>query len=159
MVADCAHPFEVGCTELKTLDHNERLERTLPLTRRDRRNIAMTIVLIALGIYVAVQLTLLWTTKDAWPPSSPIHVPANATIVGEPYTKYSNFRAVTYVLVRPTDGRTPDELIDVMGLSDQPTQIGPTPLDWRPLWVYSRSLQGNVEIRLVYVRDLGTEAP
>jgi hypothetical protein len=40
-----------------------------------------------------------------------------------------------------------------MGLYEQPTQIGPTPLDWRSVWVYSRPTQDGVEIRLVYLRD------
>jgi hypothetical protein len=128
-------------------------------TSTSRRKVLWTIALVVLGFYVVVQLLLVWNIKDAHPPSWPIQVPANATMVNEPHTEYSNFRAVTYITLRPTDGRTADELIDSMGLSEQPTRIGPTPLDWRPLWVYSRSLQGNVEVRLVYVQDLGARVP
>lgn len=128
-------------------------EAPRPLSSRDRRVVAWTVALILLGGYVVVQVIGLATTKDAVPPSWVITAPAGASMVGEPRVSSELYRATTYVTVRPEDGRTADELLEQMGLSEQPTQFGPTPLDWRPLWVYSRPTQSGVELRLVYRRD------
>lgn len=117
--------------------------------------IAWTIALILIGGYVVWQLVGLATTKDAAPPSWLITAPAGATIVGEPRIDYEPYRATTYVTVRPADGQKAHQLVAEMGLSEQPTQFGPTPLDWRPVWVYSRPTQDGVELRLVYRRDSG----
>ncbi|WES63951.1 hypothetical protein P0L94_15965 [Microbacter sp. GSS18] len=124
-----------------------------PLSGKDRRVIAWTIALIILGGYVLVQLLGVATAKDVAPPAWLITVPADATIVGEPHIDRQPYRATTYVKVRPADGQKAHQLIEDMGLSEQPTQIGPSPLDWRPVWVYSRPVQDGVEIRLVYLRD------
>lgn len=126
-----------------------------PLSAKDRRVIAWTIALILIGGYVVWQLVGLATTKDAAPPSWLITAPAGATIVGEPRIDYEPYRATTYVTVRPADGQKAHQLVAEMGLSEQPTQFGPTPLDWRPVWVYSRPTQDGVELRLVYRRDSG----
>lgn len=117
--------------------------------------IVWTIALILIGGYVVWQLVGLATTKDAAPPSWLITAPAGATIVGEPRIDYEPYRATTYVTVRPADGQKAHQLVAEMGLSEQPTQFGPTPLDWRPVWVYSRPTQDGVELRLVYRRDSG----
>lgn len=117
--------------------------------------IAWTIAVILIGGYVVWQLVGLATTKDAAPPSWLITAPAGATIVGEPRIDYEPYRATTYVTVRPADGQKAHQLVAEMGLSEQPTQFGPTPLDWRPVWVYSRPTQDGVELRLVYRRDSG----
>ena len=125
-----------------------------PLSRKDRRIIAWTIASILLGGYVVWQLIGLASAKDFAPPSWLITAPAGATVVGEPRISWEPYRATTYVTVRPADGQEPHQLIEEMGLSAQPTQIGPTPLDWRPVWIYSRTTQGgDVELRLVYLRD------
>ena len=124
-----------------------------PLSARDRRVIALTIALILVGGYVVLQVIGLSSTKDAVPPSWVITAPEGATIVGEPRIAASNYRVTTYVTVRPADGRTADELLEEMGLSEQPTQLGPTPLDWRASWIYNRPTQDGVELRLVYRRD------
>lgn len=124
-----------------------------PLDAKDRRIVAWTIALIIVGGYLVVQAIGLATTKDAVPPSWLITAPEGATIVGEPRIEGSNYRVTTYVTVRPADGRTAEELLEEMGLSGQPAQLGPTPWDWRPLWVYSRPTQDGVELRLVYRRD------
>lgn len=131
-------------------------EAPRPLNAKDRRVIVWTIALLLLGGYVIWQLLGLATTKDAVPPSWLVSVPAGATVVGEPRTDYENYRATTYVTVRPADGQTAQDLLNEMGLSDEPTQIGPTPLDWRPVWVYGKTMQDAVEIRLVYRQDTGT---
>lgn len=123
------------------------------LDAKDRRVIAWTIMLILLGGYVLVQLFGVATAKDVAPPAWLITAPAGATLVGEPRIDRQPYRATTYVTVRPDDGRKAHQLIEDMGLSQQPTQIGPTPLDWRPVWVYSRPIPDGVEIRLVYLRD------
>lgn len=128
-------------------------EAPRPLNARDRRIIAGTIAAIVLGGYVVFQLLGVWTAKDVAPPAWVITLPAGATIVGEPQITREPYRATTYVTVRPADGRSYDDLVEEMGLSEQPTQIGPTPLDWRPVWVYSRPGSGGVEFRLVYLRD------
>jgi hypothetical protein len=124
-----------------------------PLSASDRRVVALTIALILLGGYVVWQVIGLATTKDAVPPSWLIKGPAGATIAGEPRIDYEPYRATTYVVVRPGDGRTTGELLAEMGLSEQPTQIGPTFLDWRPVWVYSAPASDGVELRLVYRPD------
>jgi len=124
-----------------------------PLDTRDRRIITWTIALILLGGYTIWQVIGLATVKDEPPPSWLITAPAGATIIGEPRITREPYRATTNVTIRPADGRTNEELIHEMGLSEQPTHIGPTPLDWRSVWVYSRPTAGGVEIRLVYLRD------
>lgn len=129
------------------------------LSNKDRRIIRWTIAVIVLGGYVIWQLIGLSTTKDAAPPSWLITAPAGATIVGEPRIDYESFRATTYVTVHSADDREADELLEEMGLSEQPTQIGPTPLDWRPVWVYSKPIQDGVELRLVYRRDSDDVTP
>ncbi|WP_127818896.1 hypothetical protein [Microbacterium sp. CPCC 204701] len=135
----------------------EAAEAPRPLSAKDRRIVAWTIALILLGGYVVVQVIGLATTKDAVPPSWVITVPTGATIVGESRIDYEPYRATTYVTVRPEDGRKAEELVEQMGLSEQPTQLGPTPLDWRPLWIYSRPTPDGVELRLVYRRDSSDE--
>lgn len=124
-----------------------------PLDGKDRRVIAWTIALVIIGGYVLVQLLGVATAKDVAPPAWLITAPAGATIVGEPRIDRQSYRATTYVTVRPADGQKAHQLIEDMGLSQQPTQIGPSPLDWRPVWVYSRPVPDGVEIRLVYLRD------
>ena len=128
-----------------------------PRKAKDRRIIAWTIALIIVGGYVIWQLLGVWTAKDAVPPSWLITAPAGATIVGEPRIGYEPYRATTYVTIRPADGQKAHQLIEEMGLAEQPTQIGPTPLDWRPVWVYSRPTEDGVELRLVYRRDSSDE--
>jgi hypothetical protein len=128
-------------------------EAPRPLDTRDRRIITWTIALILLGGYLIWQVIGLATLKAEPPPSWLITAPAGATIVGEPRITREPYRATTYVTIHPADGRTNEELIQEMGLYEQPTQIGPTPLDWRSVWVYSRPTQDGVEIRLVYLRD------
>lgn len=124
---------------------------------KDRRLIAWTIVLIVIGGYAIFQAIGLATAKDAVPPAWLITPPPGATIVGEPRISREPYRATTYVTIRPADGQKAHQLIEEMGLSAQPTQLGPTPLDWRPVWVYSRPVEGGVELRLVYLRDAGDE--
>lgn len=124
---------------------------------KDRRIIAWTIALIIVGGYLVWQLIGLANTKDAVPPSWLITAPAGSTIVGEPRISGEPYRTTTYVTVRPADGQKAHQLVEEMGLSEQPTQIGPTPLDWRPVWVYSRPVEDGVELRLVYRRDPGEE--
>lgn len=128
-----------------------------PLSTKGRPIIAWTIALMIVGGYVIWQVLGLWTTKDAIPPSWLITPPAGATIVGEPRIDYEPYRATTSVTVRPADGQKAQQLVEQMGLSEQPTQIGPTPLDWRPVWVYSRPVEDGVELRLVYRRDSGDD--
>lgn len=128
-------------------------EAPRPLNAKDRRVIAWTIALIVIGGYVIWQLLGVWTAKDAEPPAWLISTPAGATFVGEPRLERSNYRVTTYVTVRPAEGEKAHQLVERMGLSEQPTQIGPTPLDWRPVWVYSRPVEDGVELRLVYLRD------
>jgi hypothetical protein len=128
-------------------------EAPRPLNTKDRRVITWTIALIIIGGYVAWQLLGPWTAKDAEPPAWLITAPEGATILGEPRLERSNYRVTTYVTVRPSEGEKAHQLVERMGLSEQPTQIGPTPLDWRPVWVYSRPVEDGVELRLVYVRD------
>lgn len=130
-------------------------ESPRPLNTKDRRVIGWTVALIVLGGYVIWQLVGLATVKDAVPPSWLISVPAGATVVGEPRTDYENYRATTYVTLRPAHGQTAPNLLEELGLSEQPIQIGPTPLDWRPVWAYGRTTQDTVEIRLVYRQDTG----
>jgi hypothetical protein len=124
-----------------------------PLDAKDRRVIAWTIALIIVGGYVIWQLLGVWTAKDAVPPSWLVSPPAGAMYAGEPRVEGSNYRVTTHVTVRPAEGEKAHQLVERMGLSEQPTQIGPTPLDWRPVWVYSRPVEDGVELRLVYVRD------
>jgi hypothetical protein len=130
-----------------------------PLHARGRRIVALTIALIVLGGYLVVQVIGLATTKDAVPPSWLIPPPAGATVVGEPRIDYEPYRATTYVTIRPAEGQNAHQLVEQMGLSEQPTQIGPTPLDWRPVWVYNRPTQEGVELRLVYRRDSSDITP
>ncbi|GAA2979183.1 hypothetical protein JOD63_002975 [Microbacterium terrae] len=122
---------------------------------RDRRILTLTITAIVLGGYVVWQLIGLVTVKDVPPPSWLITAPAGASVVGEPRVTREPYRATTYVTVRPAEGQKAHQLVAEMGLSEQPTQIGPTPLDWRPVWVYTRPTEDGVEIRLVYLRDSG----
>ena len=124
-----------------------------PLNGKDRRVIAWAIALIIVGGYVIWQLLGLWTAEDAVPPAWLITPPTGATFVGEPRVEGSNYRVTTYVTVRPAEGEKAHQLVERMGLSEQPTQIGPTPLDWRPVWVYSRPVEAGVELRVVYLRD------
>ena len=124
-----------------------------PLSAKDRRVITFTVALILVGGYLVLQVIGLASTKDAVPPSWVITAPQGAAIVGDPRIDGSNYRVTTYVTVRPADGRTADGLLEEMGLSEQPTQLGPTPLDWRAMWIYSRPTQDGVELRLVYRRD------
>lgn len=124
-----------------------------PLNVKDRRVLTWTIALIIVGGYAIWQLLGVWTAKDAVPPSWMISPPAGATFVGEPRAEGSNYRVTTYVTVRPAEGEKAHQLVERMGLSEQPTQIGPTPLDWRPVWIYSRPAEDGVELRLVYLRD------
>lgn len=138
---------------LRATGDTDANEAPRPLDTRDRRIITWTIGLITLGGYIIWQLIGLATTKDEPPPAWLIAAPAGATIVGEPQITREPYRATTYVTVRPADGRTAVELVEEMGLSEQPTQIGPTPVDWRPVWVYSRPTPDGVEVRLVYLRD------
>ncbi|MGF2950585.1 hypothetical protein [Microbacterium alcoholitolerans] len=126
----------------------------LPSGAKGGRSAFWVILLVLLGGYALWQVWGLVTTKDAVPPAWVITVPADAALVEEPRISYANFRVTTYMTIRPTDGRTAADLLDEMGLSGQPTQIGPTPLDWRPLWVYARPVQDGVELRLVYRQDL-----
>jgi hypothetical protein len=128
-------------------------EAPRPLNAKDRRVIAWTIALIIIGGYVAWQLLGVWTAKDAEPPAWLITAPEGATIVGESRISREPYRATTYVTVRPAEGEKAHQLVERMGLAEQPTQIGPGPLDWRPVWVYSRPVQDGVELRLVYLRD------
>lgn len=128
-------------------------EAPRPLHAKDRRVIAWTIALILVGGYVAWQLLGVWTAKDAAPPAWLITAPERTTIVGESRISREPYRATTYVTVRPAEGEKAHQLVERMGLSEQPTQIGPTPLDWRPVWVYSRPVEDGVELRLVYLRD------
>lgn len=128
-------------------------EAPRPLGARDRRAIIVTIAIVILGGFVVWQLFGLVTVKDTPPPSGLIAVPAGATIVGEPRIDQQPYRATTYVTVRPADGRTPLDLMSEMGVSDEPTQIGPFPWDWRTAWVYAVRKQDDVELRLVYLRD------
>lgn len=125
-----------------------------PRGAKDLRVIIWAIMIVLLGGYVLWQLVGLVTVKNAAPPASVITVPSDATVVGEPRINYENYRVTTYVTVRSADGRTNAGLVDEMGLSAQPTQIGPTPLDWRPVWVYARPTQDGVELRLVYRQDM-----
>jgi len=111
-------------------------------------------MVIFFGAFVLWQVGSLVTVKDATPPPSVITVPADAAVVGEPRIDRQNFRVTTYMTIRSVEGRTAEELLDQMGLSEQPTQIGPTPLDWRPLWVYARATEGAVELRLVFIQDI-----
>ena len=127
--------------------------RDAPRPLNARRYIAWMIPVVIVGGYVIWQLLGVWTAKDAVPPSWLISPPAGATIVGEPRIDYQPYRATLYLTVRPAEGEKVHHLVERMGLSDQPTQIGPTPLDWRPVWVYSRLVQDGVELRLVYLRD------
>ncbi|WP_127472723.1 hypothetical protein [Microbacterium sulfonylureivorans] len=136
-------------------DHTDAEGAPRPLDTKDRRIIAWTIALIIVGGYVICQVLGLWTTKDAVPPSWLITAPAGAAIVGEPRIERSNDRVTTYVTIRPAEGQKAHQLVEQMGLSEQPTQLGPTPLDWRPVWVYSRPTEDGVELRLVYRRDSG----
>lgn len=125
-----------------------------PLTSLDRRAIALTIALIIVAGYFLWQIIGLATEKDAVPPAWLITAPAGSTIVGEPLVDRESYRATTYVTLRPADGQTPARLLQEMGLLDQPTQIGPSPLEWRTVWVYGRTTsEGNLEIRLVYRPD------
>lgn len=124
-----------------------------PLSAKHRRDIAWTIALLIVGGYVIWQLLGIGTAKDAVPPAWLITPPAGATIVGEPRIDRELYRATTYVTVRPAQGEKAHQLVERMGLSEQPTQIGPSPVDWRPVWVYSRPVQDGVELRLVYLRD------
>ena len=128
-------------------------EARRPLNAKNRRFIVWTIVLVIVGGYIVWQLLGVWTAKDAVPPSWLISPPAGATIVGEPRISYEPSRATLYMTVRPAEGQKPHQLTEQMGLSEQPTQIGPTPLDWRPVWVYTRRVGEDLEIRLVYLRD------
>ena len=132
---------------------NDAHEVPRPPDAKNRRFIGWTVALIILGGYLVMQLIGLATTKDAVPPSWLITVPAGATMVGEPQIDREPYRATTYLTIRPADGRNHVDLLEEMGLSEQPTQIAPTPLDWRPVWVYSRPVQDGVEFRLVYRRD------
>lgn len=128
-------------------------EAPRPLNAKDRRVIAWTIALIVLGGYVVWQLLGVWTANDAVPPSALITPPAGATIVGEPRIERQPHRVTTYVTIRPAENEKSHQLVERMGLSEQPVQIGPTPLDWRTVWVYSRPVQDGVELRFVYLRD------
>ena len=132
-------------------------EAPRPLNAKDRRIIAWTIASIIIGGYVVFQLLGIWTANTAVPPAWVITAPAGATIVGEPQVSGEPYRTTTYVTVRPAEGRNHVDLMDEMGLSEHPTQIGPTPLDWRPVWVYGRPVADGVEFRLVYLRDLDDE--
>ena len=133
-------------------------EAARPLGARERRFLTWGIALFVVGGYLVFQLFAVWTVKDAVPPASLITAPAGATIVGEPRVSREPYRATTYVTIRPAEGRNHVDLMEEMGLSEQPTQIsGPTPLDWRPVWVYSRPVEDGVEFRLVYLRDLDDE--
>jgi hypothetical protein len=124
-----------------------------PQSQNAKRYVAWMIALIIVGGYVIWQLLGVWTAKDAVPPSWLISPPAGATIVGEPRIDYQPYRATLYLTLRPAAGQEAHHLIEQMGLTEQPTQIGPTPLDWRPVWVYSRPVEDGVELRLVYLRD------
>jgi hypothetical protein len=114
------------------------------------------VTLIVLGGYVVWQLLGVATVKDAVPPAWLITVPAGAAMVGEPRIEREPYRATTYVTIRPANGQNHVDLMDQMGLSEQPTQIGSNLLDWRPVWVYGRPVPDGVEFRLVYLRDTGT---
>ena len=138
---------------MSSVDHRSAEEKPRPLDGRDRRVIGWTVALVILAGYVVWQLAGLATAKDAVPPSWVISAPAGAELVGEPRIDRQPYRATTYVTLRTTDGRAAQQLLDDMGLSEQPTQLGPSPLDWRPVWVYSRPTQDGVELRLVYLRD------
>lgn len=130
-----------------------------PMSAKDRRVVLWTIALIVVGGYVIWQILGIWTVKDAVPPSWLVTAPAGATMIGEPRIDQEPYRTTTYVTIRPADGQKAHQLVEEMGLSEQPTQIGPTALDWRPVWVYSRPVQDGVELRLVYLRDAGDENP
>lgn len=134
-------------------DDTDTGEAPRPLNAKDRRFIVWTIALVIVGGYVIWQLLGVWTAKDAVPPSWLISPPAGATIVGEPRIEHQSSRSTLYMTVCPPEAQRAHQLIEQMGLSDQPTQIGPTPLDWRSVWVYSRPVQDCVELRLVYLRD------
>jgi hypothetical protein len=134
-------------------DDTDASGRPRPLSSKDWRFIAVTIALLIAGGYVVWQLLGIWNAKDAVPPSWLISPPAGSTMMGEPWTDHQPSKATLYMAVCPPEGQKPHQLIEQMGLSEQPTQIGPTPLDWRPVWVYSRPEQDCVELRLVYVRD------
>jgi len=128
-------------------------ESTRALAAKRRRRVIWATAIV-LGCYVLWQLGGLLTTKDAAPPAWLIAVPADASVVGEPRIDYQPYRVTTYLTVRPAEGLSATDLINQMGLSAQPVQIGPTPLDWRPVWVYARPTQVGVEVRLVYRPDL-----
>ena len=77
----------------------------------------------------------------------------HATIVGEPRLDREPYRVTVYVTVRLAENQKAHQLVEQMRLSEQPTKIGPTLLDWRPVWVYSTPVKDGVELRLVYLRD------
>ncbi|TQM25090.1 hypothetical protein [Microbacterium kyungheense] len=134
--------------------HADIAEAPRPLSAMDRRFISWTIAMMFVFGYVIWQLVGVATVKDAAPPSWLISAPSGAVIAGEPRTTHQPYRATTSLTVRPADGGTNEALITEMGLSeDEPTQIGPTPLDWRPVWVYARPTNDGFEVRLVYLRD------
>jgi hypothetical protein len=139
---------------LTTQHDTEIADAPRPLSAKDRRFIAWTIALIFVFGYVIWQVIGVATIKDAAPPSWLINAPSGATVVGPAVVTREPYRATTYVTVRPADGITIDALIAEMGLSEEePTKIGPTPWDWRPVWAYARPIGDGVEIRLVYLRD------
>lgn len=142
---------------MTTQEGTDADEAPRPLSTRDRRRIGTIIALIIVGGYVIWQVLGLATAKDAVPPAWLITAPSGATIVGDPRTDREPYRATTYVTVRPAEGQKAHHLVEEMGLSEQPTQIGPSPLDWRPVWVYSRPVEDGVEFRLVYRRDSSDE--
>lgn len=95
-----------------------------PLASKDRRVVAVTVGLIILVGYFRWQIVGLATEKDAVPPAWLITAPAGSTIVGEPVVTRESYRATTYLTLQPADDQTPAQLLEQMGLSDQPTQIG-----------------------------------
>ncbi|WP_109211798.1 MULTISPECIES: hypothetical protein [Microbacterium] len=110
-------------------DDTDTEEAPRPLDAEDRRLVGWTIALIIVGGYAIWQLLGVWTAKDAVPPAWLISPPAGATMVGEPRIDYQPYRVTLYVTVRPAEGERAHQLVERMGLSEQPTQIGPTPLD------------------------------
>lgn len=126
-----------------------------PLNGKDGRVVAWTVTLIVLGGYVVWQLLGVATVKDAVPPAWLITVPTGASMVGESRIGREPYRATTYVTIRPANGQNHVDLMDQMGLSEQPTQIGSHLLDWRAVWVYGLPVPDGVEFRLVYLRDTG----
>lgn len=121
----------------------------------DRRFFLLVVALVVFGGYLVIQLIGLAAVKDAVPPASLITVPADATMVGEPRIERQPYRATTFVTIRPAEGQNHVDLMDQMGLLDQPTQIGPNLLDWRTAWIYGRPVPDGVEYRLVYLQDTG----